>query len=629
MSLPPRPSLRARTHRSGRARAIAVGALLGLAALTTWGLWWTSRFGSHAGPGEAAPTAQPPRHESARADRLATPDNGTRESARVENEPAEPRPLGEVWSLEGAVVFPPGFDRDESVFVRASGRNADERRSQRAAVAADGRFRLAIARELANARIELDAEHLFLPEPAGLEFDGDTPRPLRLEPALAGALRGRMVLPAGCADRAPELVGVPLRALGAADVDLVLDQDLGFELRGLDPSLTYALSLRDGPIGELFVPGIRVRAGETLNQDFELSCGIRVSGVVRAQVGELREARVAARSMQPERPPRLQHTRVAADGSYELRGVDPGTVSVHAGAKGMLTAGRSLGVLRDGEDQASVDFALEPGKRIEGRVTFPDGRSASQLRVVLRTRIPGESREEMAGALTDGDGRFRYESLPRADHTLLAVWRAPPQPGAREVEWRAVARSERADDETVDLTLVAASSVSGRVVDDRGIDFDAARVVAIHVRELDVQDAWLASKPVAIELEPAGFRIDGLHAGVFEVTVSVLGHEQPNAVTLVAPTSLAPLELVATRFASLRGRVVDEAGQGIDGARVVLAAVGEAESHSGGVFEWSELPAGLYTLHASFDGFEPARGLDVRLQPGERRDDVELVLRGR
>lgn len=624
-----RPNLRARPSQFGRARAIAAGALLGFAALAAWGLWWTTRAGMQANEGAAAPTVPQPPLETGVAARIAQPDAGARESARVDVEAIPSQALGAVWSLEGEVVFPPGFDRREPVFVQASGRDVDERKRQRAPVAPDGRFRLPISRELGNARIELDAEHLFLPEPAGLEFDGDTPRPLRLEAALAGALRGRVVLPAGCADRAPELVGLPLRALGAPDVDLVLDKDLAFELRGLDPSLTYALSLRDGPIGELFVPGLNVRAGETLEREFELSCGIRVTGVVRARVGELREARVSARSMQPERPPRLQHVSVAADGSYELRGVDPGAVSIHAGAKGMLTVGRSLGVLGEGDDRASVDFALEPGKRLEGRVTFPDGRPVPQLRVVLRTRFVNDSREELAGALTDGDGVFRYESLPRAECTLLASLRAPLQPGARDVEWRAIARSERTEDEALDMVLVPASSVTGRVVDDRGIDVDSASVLAIQVRELDVLDAWLASKPVPIELGSAGFRIEGLHAGVFEVSASVRGHAPPNAVVLVAPTTLASLEIVAPRLASLRGRVVDEAGRGIDGARVDLIGVGEAVSHSGGVFEWSELLAGAYSLRAEFDGFEPARGVEVHVSPGERRDDVELVLRGR
>ena len=82
--------------------------------------------------------------------------------------------------------------------------------------------------------------------------------------------------------------------------------------------------------------------------------------------------------------------------------------------------------------------------------------------------------------------------------------------------------------------------------------------------------------------------------------------------TFIALASLA--HTAAAQSATLRGRVVDESNEAIDGANVVLRSddgivLGMATQD--GYYILARIPAGSYTLRVSFVGYETASETNV------------------
>ncbi len=89
---------------------------------------------------------------------------------------------------------------------------------------------------------------------------------------------------------------------------------------------------------------------------------------------------------------------------------------------------------------------------------------------------------------------------------------------------------------------------------------------------------------------------------------------------------------VQAQTATLAGRITDEQGAGLAGARVAadspaMAAPAVVTSGANGVYEVTPLAPGVYTIIVSLSGFEGQRREDVTLGVGETRTlDVRLVL---
>ena len=82
-----------------------------------------------------------------------------------------------------------------------------------------------------------------------------------------------------------------------------------------------------------------------------------------------------------------------------------------------------------------------------------------------------------------------------------------------------------------------------------------------------------------------------------------------------------------SELGTVAGRVVDDHGVGIPGARVTL--VGQpvnAVAHPDGSFVFDGVPAGLHTLTATANGFWSIGPKNVRVEKGRTSEPVELDL---
>ncbi|HEY6230713.1 MAG TPA: carboxypeptidase-like regulatory domain-containing protein [Pyrinomonadaceae bacterium] len=184
------------------------------------------------------------------------------------------------------------------------------------------------------------------------------------------------------------------------------------------------------------------------------------------------------------------------DGNYRLTAVPPGSYQVFPIAPGYVspdyatTAGRKTLLLSENEDVQGIDFSLEPGGVITGKVTDADGRPVIEEHITLSPEgeIKGRGQMPVPGAervLTDDRGIYRIYGVPEGRYKISAgVADDDPNfdPRGGRISYKRTYYPDVADFENakvlevveggelknIDIVLgrsLPAFSVSGRVVD--------------------------------------------------------------------------------------------------------------------------------------------------------------------
>jgi hypothetical protein len=347
-------------------------------------------------------------------------------------------------------------------------------------------------------------------------------------------------------------------------------------------------------------------------------------------------------------PLRQAHTR--ADGGFVFGGLGAGAYALRAVQGGLVSpVAHEVQVGREGA-RAPLRLALEPGQTIAGRVVEDAGNGLRgiEVRGEVAALAPGEdplpalARSDAAAGFTIGPflpGSYRLTAahpgyvLRRAPTIDLAASGAQPPP--------------------VLLELLRGARVAGRVVDARGGAVASAHVrcVASAMDDLTVETGPLPLAAEAAALPPGAgralgstrvalsdgsgrFAVDDLIPGRYRVEVAHVGLEPMRTDEfVVAPGERRDLGTLSLREGfPVEGRVIDDGGNPIEGARVVVGggAAGDsaaglyALTDSGGHFSLA-VPAGSYQLAASASGHGPARA-SVDVKPNTPSPSVELRL---
>jgi Carboxypeptidase regulatory-like domain len=299
---------------------------------------------------------------------------------------------------------------------------------------------------------------------------------------------------------------------------------------------------------------------------------------------------VHARRFVPERLPR----------------VASGPVSVRL-AKGGVVAG----VVRDGDGNRPVAGARVA---VEGDFEPPGG---------------GWDERTRNETVTDAEGRFRLEGIPRGAMALVA--RAPGFARARRTDVRAGA--------TIELFLFAGATLSGTVRDDAGQPVKAALVRA------EGDQPWNA--PPAERTDERGeFALAGVSPGDYTVVAQQGGRAPGIAATVVEPETEATVSLTVSDGGYVTGRIVDPEGRPLAGRARLLAFEERGlpsfaadlltvEARADGTFALGPLPLGALGISVSaprhtqrlVDASVPATGRAVDL--GDVALDPGLAIRGR
>ncbi|MCE1180399.1 MAG: carboxypeptidase-like regulatory domain-containing protein [Micrococcales bacterium] len=349
---------------------------------------------------------------------------------------------------------------------------------------------------------------------------------------------------------------------------------------------------------------ITLAAGQRLSADASLARGASVSGrVALLDPTQAVSAGVLAIPADVSNGT-YRYAELAADGSYSLVGLPPGTYTLRASAAEHApqwwdhkdTPESAVPLTVTTGARTGVDFSLGRGSTLSGTVTAGGSRVAGWVTVYDVTRRSRVAQEQTS------DGTWNVTGLPPGDYVVEADSSGP---GYRTTYYRAAA-------EWLDATLVRTTAGSTR----SGIDFsllpDAeyapppltgtvslpAGVPASTYEQLSVEIALPGSDPY--QSAPLGadgtFSLSDLPAGGYEVRLrddSGLGLAIPRTPVTVPATG--PLALTAYRAGILTGKVQNAAGKPLSGVLVTVvdaAGVRRGSVTYEGVYRVSGLAAG-------------------------------------
>jgi hypothetical protein len=359
---------------------------------------------------------------------------------------------------------------------------------------------------------------------------------------------------------------------------------------------------------------------------------IRVDGEGRSIIGRVTATGAAVAGarvlLAPDAAGPLRETVTRAGGGFAFGGLGAGRYAVRA-VSGVVASATTRAIeAGDGPTAAPVELEMSPGRSITGRVIDDAGSALADVpvRIESDTGAPGEDplptlvQSDRAGTFTAlvFPGGFRLSAsrpgyVPRRAPVIDARNQGKPEPEPIKVV----------------LELVRGARVFGKVLDPRGGAAAGARVrcLASVIEDLTVQ---IGPLPLAAEAAamPSGagralgstrgtvadkegrFAVDDLIPGRYRVEVAHGGAEPLRSDEFVlAPGERRDVGKLALRPGfPVAGRVIDESGGPIDGARVVVG--GGASAASAGLFALTDagghftlaLPAGSYRLSASAAG---------------------------
>lgn len=582
-------------------------------------------------------------------------------SQRAEVSAAAEGELAEALWVEGAVQLPAGVPLDEELEVVADGKKFQHLETpggmHRAKVGADGRFRVAFSKSTKNGTLRLDARYCYLDAPLKLK-PASSPANIVLEARLGGRIVGQLTPPAGASDVAAVLGKASFHATSQSStgmphaVKAEIDAQSRYELRGLVSELEHQVSFRSDTWAPFTARELTVKPGETRQLDIALVLGAMVSGrVLDEQGAPVRGARVEFRSLQVDETSWF-HSRsdtTDAQGAYRVTGILPGEWQVAIECAGYRSLEREFGALKDAERREAVDFTLSSGNFVSGVVRWESGEPADRATVLLALAAGAPTSDERLDdkpRRVEADGRFRISGLPAGpyDVTASAPEGSRPQPAGAEKrskiggpKWIAEAKSVNAGSE-LELVLRPGLALRGRVVDER--DQPVTRFTVRADSRRDGGMVWRSDWELTqkFESEDGSFALEGVREGDWALTVNSKGFATPEELRVKAPQNDADALVVRlSRFARVRGIVVDSAGKPVAGATLEVESLssgnhvvfqrGEQDATDDeGRFELDDVTPGASKLTAKHAQFAPSEPYQLRLTSGEEIADVRLVL---
>lgn len=389
-------------------------------------------------------------------------------------------------------------------------------------------------------------------------------------------------------------------------------------------------------------------AGTTERIEVVLEAGGAVAGVVNDGEGApIAGARVAA--FTPGKAfgfddDEVRSDETDAEGRFRLVGLPEGSVIVRADARGWLESSRSTEVqLAAGEERTGLVIELGRGASVTGRVLGPDGAPAAEVEVEALFDVAhmfgpsslNATRGIHGTATTSEDGSFTVSGLGRGPFSIRARRESSEEGLPAET---ARIDSIQPGAEGLTLTLASPIDVRGVLRDDLGEIAPGLEVRCSRLASGTMGDLRLRERR-ARSAEDGTFAFD-LPAGTWELCVIEETHVTAAPVVLTVPGTDEAVELICTRAATVRGRVLDPEGAPVEGASVfydadtsqvvtaLMSAPSPESTRSGvdGAFTLLGLPPGDLTISASHDEFAKASASQLVAGPGEQLDDLVLRL---
>jgi len=367
----------------------------------------------------------------------------------------------------------------------------------------------------------------------------------------------------------------------------------------------------------------------------------QIGNLVLARAGTLR-----GKVVDPQGRPLSGAMVVAADdrvvtdaqGRFALIRLRPErTFEARASRTGFFPTAQSATVGDPSAQPRTLTLVLAPVRAARGKVQDSEGRPVADAEAVLR---PSGGDAEGVTARSDAKGIFLVAEAPAAEielsvrkkgyaPTVLPALRIPPGKGPADLGV---------------VTLRPGAKLAGLVIDHRGKPVPDAEIFPLHqaVDPNEMERAREGRKPMASTAADGRFILEDLAQAVpVHLAVRASGYLTAQARSVRPPTA-QPVTIRLEPDAVLRGRVVDEAGNPVAGARINLRwqaflpeepdrPVGqpilrETRSGTDGRFELRGIPEGTSNVSASASGFVALEPLRVELPRPAETGELRLVL---
>ncbi|MCA8974841.1 MAG: carboxypeptidase regulatory-like domain-containing protein, partial [Planctomycetes bacterium] len=305
-----------------------------------------------------------------------------------------------------------------------------------------------------------------------------------------------------------------------------------------------------------------------------------------------------------------------ADGRFALRGCQT-DFYIGARAAGYTSSVMQFVQLEEG-DQRELRLLLPgAGGSVAGVVRGPTGEPVADALLAIGEAAFGRQDTTTGRALralvrTDAEGRYRAVGVAPGEQAVRVR-------AAEFAPWQGTCRVDAGLTTSFDITLGAAMTVAGTVLDESGAPVGQATITIEGIDDFGHQ---------RLESGTDGtFSIGGLQPGPVELTAR---HEEAGKAFLRVrgnPGQTVRCELRLDRGRVFRGRVFDEAGKPVAGVFVEAAEQivdaneawgGFAQSDAEGRFAIPSHPEGAQlTVTATAEGFSPFGIRDVEPERGE------------
>jgi hypothetical protein len=371
---------------------------------------------------------------------------------------------------------------------------------------------------------------------------------------------------------------------------------------------------------------------EPAGADFVLAHG----GVIRGQVvaGDTGEP-VANATVQATGDRDFVSARSNDDGTFELRGLADGTVTVHARGPGYASVSPTLVELGLGEHMDDVDVTVDPAFNIAGRVV-----SASEpTQGVAGAKVLAmPSRGLLIKAVSDTDGYFELAGTLAGHYTLFVEKRGMLSESGVEVDV--------VDNDVMDVTIAMrhGRTISGRVAPPMVARIWISRSGAEPLID-DANDAFRIFRARTESDATGAFTLRGVPAGDFEVRAMASDGRSGMQPVSATTADLTNLLIQLTPRTSVSGRIVDTNGKPVAAIRVSAERVDVpmavllreagiprgATTTPDGAFKIVGLDPGVWSLSAiePKGGGTDAAKLEVDLSDGGDRTGITMTIEAR
>ena len=483
----------------------------------------------------------------------------------------------------------------------------------------DGFFRVEDRREGETVDVAVQRPGYAKGSAPGIRIPSEEPLRIVLKPT--SAVEGRAVDPDGkpvagariyLNPTGPTAMGPGFVMFSTADMKQAdTGQDGAFRIEDVPPG-TFQLKAASVGRQSVELSNLEVASGQDLKGvEVVLPAGAVIEGRVLASGRPVAGAQVEL--VEPESSvARIIINSAGAtsdgDGYYRIDGVVPGSRTFQAEARGFRKAVRELEA-REGAN--AVDFTLEAGAQVTGRVVDEAGSPVSAAQVTLRE---GVNSWNLPNAVSGPDGGFTLAGVADGTYRISAEKQGFLRGGDGQ-----------------ELT-VAGGSVSGVEVELKTGGAIVGQLSGLDFTELAQVSVWVDDEFHTGRVSPDGnYRIEQVEPGERRVVASVRSARQTEGrVTLEEGEREARLDLEFKEGHRLTGRVLRN-GEPARGEAVSLSGPGVAgrwsEIDNEGRFRYEGLESGTYDLEVMDRRGQTSHKESVELSGGLSGDkDLRIEL---